>query len=84
MSVGDKATVTIEPQDAYGERRDDLIRDFPRNDDSDSITVGQVVQLANGLPATIVEITDETVRLDANHRLAGLTLIFEIEVVEIR
>lgn len=84
MSVGDKVTVTIKPEDAYGERSDDFIRDFPRNDDSDSITVGQVVFLASGIPATVVEITDETVRLDANHQLAGLTLIFEIEVVEIR
>ncbi len=84
MSVGDKSTVTIEPQDAYGERNEDFILEFPRDEAPDGITVGQVVQLANGLPATIVEITDEVVRIDANHQLAGFTLTFEIEVVEIR
>ncbi|MCH7744838.1 MAG: peptidylprolyl isomerase [Chloroflexi bacterium] len=84
MSVGDTVTVRIEIEDAYGERSDNFIRDFPRSDAPDDIVVGQVIQLTNGLPATIVEITDEIVRIDANHRLAGHALTFEIEVIEIR
>ena len=84
MSVGDTVTVRIEIEDAYGERSDNLILEFPRDTAPDGIVVDQVIQLANGLPATIIEITDEIVRIDANHQLAGHALIFEIEVIEIR
>ena len=84
MSVGDTVTVRIEPEDAYGERSNDFILEYPRSEAPDDIAVGQVVRLPNGIPATIVEVTDEIFRLDANHELAGKALKFEIEVVEIR
>ncbi|MCH7787244.1 MAG: peptidylprolyl isomerase [Chloroflexi bacterium] len=84
MSVGDTVTVRIEPEDAYGEHSDDLVLEFPRSTAPSDIAVGQILQLRNGLPAIIIEVTDEIVRIDANHRLAGQALTFEIEVMEIR
>ena len=52
-------------------------------DGKGDIAVGDEVYLTNGIPAVILEITDETVTLDANHRLAGEALTFEIEVLAI-
>ena len=84
MSVGDKVTVRIEPKDAYGEYSDDLVLEFPRSTAPSDVAVGQILQLRNGLPAIIIEVTNEIVRIDANHQLAGEALTFEIEVIEIR
>jgi FKBP-type peptidyl-prolyl cis-trans isomerase 2 len=42
------------------------------------------VQLGNGTPAVITEVTDEVVKVDANHPLAGESLTFEIELVEVQ
>ena len=81
--VGDVHTVRIEAPDAYGEWSEDNIVQVPFNPEQGDIAVGDQVFLNNGLQATILEITDEYVRLDANHPLAGEALTFEIEVVSI-
>lgn len=47
------------------------------------LTTGLVVELANGAQAVVLDVTDEAVKLDANHMLAGRTLTFELELVSI-
>jgi FKBP-type peptidyl-prolyl cis-trans isomerase 2 len=84
MAVGDTKTVHIEPADAYGERRDDLLITVPAESAPEGLEVGDRVQLGNGAPAMVIEITDEGVTVDANHALAGQALNFEIEVVELQ
>ena len=81
ISVGDSITVRIEPAEAYGERRDDLIIEVPAQAAPEGFSVGDRVQLANGLPAVIIAMTDEIITLDANHQLAGQALTFAIELV---
>lgn len=81
--VGDVNTVRIEAPDAYGEWSEDNIVQVPFNPDQGDIAVGDEVYLNTGLPATILEITDEYVKLDANHPLAGEALTFEIEVLAV-
>ncbi len=84
MIVGETKTVQLTPSDAYGERRPELIIEVPRSEaPGDGFSVGDRVLLANGSPATITEITDEIVRLDGNHELAGLTLTFAITLVSV-
>ncbi len=84
MTVGETKTVTIPAADAYGERADDAIVEFPIDEVPEQFQVeGMQVDLGNGLPATVVEVTDEVVRVDTNHPLAGEALTFEITVVEI-
>ena len=84
MTVGETKTVTIPAADAYGERADDAIVEFPIDEVPEQFQVeGMQVDLGNGLPATVVEVTDEVVRVDTNHPLAGEELTFEITVVEI-
>lgn len=89
MKQGEKKTVVIAAGDAYGPYREDLLIDLPRsNVPADVVlTVGGVVILGdrsgNTMPATITLIEAETVRVDLNHCMAGKTLIFDIEILEI-
>jgi FKBP-type peptidyl-prolyl cis-trans isomerase 2 len=83
MAVGEKKTVRIPPQDAYGERSDDFIVEFPIEQAPEGLVVGDQVALSNGQPATVVAVTDTTITIDANHPLAGEALTFELELLSI-
>ena len=83
LAIGESRTVRIEPADAYGEVDPDLVLEFPASDAPDDIAVGDQVPFSNGAVGIVLEITDEIVRIDANHPLAGEALTFEIELVSI-
>ncbi|MGM0738871.1 MAG: FKBP-type peptidyl-prolyl cis-trans isomerase [Bacteroidota bacterium] len=89
MDEGDTGTVTIPSDEAYGEKREDMVIDVERSQIPPEITpeVGQQLQIqqkdGGAIPVVITDVTDETVKLDANHPLAGQDLTFEIEIVEV-
>jgi peptidylprolyl isomerase len=83
LAVGESVTVRLEPAEAYGERDDRNVLTLPRAGAPADLTVGGRVQLGNDAQATVVELTDDEVRVDANHPLAGMALTFEIELVAI-
>lgn len=89
MTVGEKKTVNISPEEGYGPRYDDMVMDFPRANFPEHIIPEKGMQLmmnnnaGQQFPVTIVEVNDEVVKLDANHFLAGKELVFDIEVVSI-
>ena len=89
MTVGDKKTVVIEPEQAYGPINPDAKQAVPRGDIPDEIPleVGLPLQVqtaeGHAIPVTVAEVNDEEVVLDANHPLAGKTLKFDIELVSI-
>lgn len=85
MNVGDKKTITIEPDNAYGERNDALIGIVERSgislpEGEPQVGMELALQLPDGqqIPVRITEVTSESVTFDANHPLAGQTLIFDI------
>lgn len=82
MSVGEKKEFRLEPADAYGEHTDERVITVPKDQAPEGLEVGQQVMLGQS-PATVTEITDESVVVDANHPLAGKALTFEIELVGI-
>lgn len=84
LRLGETITVRIPAELAYGIPDQDLIFEFPREQTPPGMMVGQNVQLGTGQTAKIVEITDEIVRIDANHELAGEALTFEITIEEFR
>ena len=84
LAVGESITVVLPPDQAYGERSDEYVLDFPLENAPEGLAVGDQVQLSNGAPATVVAIGTDTVTIDANSPLAGETLTFDIEVVEIQ
>jgi FKBP-type peptidyl-prolyl cis-trans isomerase 2 len=83
LRVGETITVRLEPAEAYGERNESLIVEVPFGPSQSDVAVGDLVTLNNGAPAVVLEVREQTVLLDANHRLAGKALTFEIEVVAI-
>lgn len=89
MQVGDKKTVEIPVEDAYGEKREDMVIEFPKDQFPPDMKPEEGMQLMmnNGagqsFPVTIAEVKEDSVVLDANHPLAGQDLIFDIELVEI-
>ncbi|MFQ6007409.1 MAG: peptidylprolyl isomerase [Candidatus Zixiibacteriota bacterium] len=89
MAVGDTITITIPPEEAYGPRREDLVSTISRDQIPPNITpeVGQQLQMqhpsGNIINVTITDVMPDSVTFDANHPLAGKTLIFEIELMEI-
>jgi FKBP-type peptidyl-prolyl cis-trans isomerase 2 len=86
MTVGEKKTVEIESQNAYGDFNENLISIVPKNQVPEGIQVGEGLQATapNGTPINVLvtEVTEETVTVDANHPLAGKKLIFDLELVE--
>lgn len=90
MSVGEKKTVSISTTKAYGLRREDLVFSLKKDLFPPKITpeLGLTLQMRQPdggiIDVTITEITDEMITLDANHPLAGKTLNFELEVMEIK
>lgn len=89
MNVGEKKTIVAVAAEAYGERHDDAQQAVPREQIPAEIPLEKGLQLqmqspqGQVIPVTVVEITDTEVTLDANHRLAGEDLTFDIELVEI-
>ena len=86
LSVGAETTATVPPEAAYGEVREDRLREYDREAfeamvDSEA-EVGLHVHAQNGLHGDVVAVRDGTVEVDFNHELAGRTLVFEIEVVD--
>ncbi len=87
--VGDKVTVTIDPAEAYGEVDPELIFEVPLSEVPENITPepGLQLQLSNDegdLNVTIDDVTETSIMLNANHPLAGQTLVFEIEVISVK
>lgn len=89
MSVGEKKTINIPVEEAYGPKQEELIMEFPRDRfPADMVPeVGMQLNMSNGagqnFPVVIREVQEETVSLDANHPLAGEELVFDLELVEI-
>jgi FKBP-type peptidyl-prolyl cis-trans isomerase 2 len=88
MKVGGKKTVTIPAKEAYGEMREEMIGELPKDrfPADMELAVGMQLQMMSPqgpLPVIVKAITAEAVTIDANHPLAGQDLTFELELVEI-
>ncbi|MEP6464784.1 MAG: peptidylprolyl isomerase [Parafilimonas sp.] len=90
MTIGDKKTISIPAEDAYGQRNHEMVLEFPLTNFPPDIKpeVGMTLNMhsENGdeLPVVITEVNNEAVVLDANHPLAGKDLIFDIELVDLK
>lgn len=87
--TGDKITTTIAPNDAYGERDDSLTEVLSKEMFSgvDTIETGMQfhAQTEQGLSVvTVTSVSEKEVTIDANHPLAGVTLNFDVDVIEVR
>ncbi|NOY22771.1 MAG: peptidylprolyl isomerase [Acidobacteria bacterium] len=89
LAVGESATVKLPPEEAYGEVRKEMIMPMQKSqipaDVVPELGMQVMLQAESGqqVPAVITEVNEDTITLDANAPLAGKTLNFDIELVEI-
>ena len=89
MLIGEKKTIHIPANEAYGAVNEEMIMDFPKDKfPADmKIELGMQLMMNNGsgqqIPVKIIEIKEDVVILDSNHHLAGKDLIFDFDLVEI-
>lgn len=89
MSVGDKKTINIPYDKAYGPRNPEMVIEMPKGrfPADMELEVGMPLMMSDGqgqqFQVTIAEIKENAVMLDANHPLAGQDLVFDLELVEI-
>ena len=83
--VGDTRSFTLEPEDAYGMPSDEMIQEVPREMFPEEMPIDMGMTLMSDAgPFRIVAITDNTVKCDFNSLMAGKTLHFEVEVMDVR
>lgn len=88
--VGDSVNVSLAPEDAYGARDEAKTQSVPREMFDDSVDIEAGMQFhaegPNGehLVVTVVEVDEQSVTVDGNHPMAGISLNFEVEVMGIR
>lgn len=89
MRVGDRKTIQIAPEEAYGHRDEEAIIEFPAENVPSDLTLEPGMQLTlrnqygQPVPVVVLEVKGDVVIMDANHMLAGQELVFDVELVEI-
>lgn len=89
MRAGDKKTVLVQPEEAYGPHREDLCAVIARSRIPETIKLHPGIRLdvqssrGASTRAVILEVTDADVTLDLNHPLAGKELVFDLELIDI-
>jgi peptidylprolyl isomerase len=86
MTEGETKTVKVAPDEAYGERSDEMRESVPRDNLPEDVNEGDWLTASRGeqqFPVRVEKLTDNEATLDLNHPLAGQELQFDIEVVKI-
>ena len=88
-SKGDKLKVTVAPEDAYGERSNDMMQQMPRRafKGIPDLKVGMRLHAQSDhgpQVVTVTRIAGDMVTIDANHPMAGMTLHFDVEIADVR
>jgi len=89
MNDGDTKTISIDPEDGYGQHKKEFVFVMDRANAPVEIKleIGKRLQVSSNQGkksiATITAITEDSVVLDANDPLAGKSLTFKIELIEV-
>jgi peptidylprolyl isomerase len=89
MAVGEKKTIQIAPEDAYGPRDEEAVIEFPSENVPPDMKLEPGMQLTlrnqygQPVPVVVMEVKEDVIVMDANHMLAGKELVFDVELVEI-
>ena len=89
MKPGESKTITVPPEEAFGERKDGRIITVEKNELPKNVTpiIGEQFQMkrSSGQPIdlNIIDVQGDKVTVDANHPLAGDTLILDVEMVKV-
>jgi FKBP-type peptidyl-prolyl cis-trans isomerases 2 len=88
-NVGDRFSVTVSAEEGYGPRVEELVQQVPRNAFPEDVEIRpgmrfQAESNVGRVNVVVTEVGEESVTVDGNHPLAGETLHFDVEVVEVR
>jgi len=89
MAIGEKKTLQISAEDAYGARDEEAIIEFPAENIPEDMKLEPGMQLTlrnqhgQPVPVIVLEVKEEVIIMDANHMLAGQDLVFDVELVSI-
>ena len=95
IEPGDKFDVTLSPAEGYGEVNPDMIIDLPKSAfevngevREDLLVPGNTIPMLNSIgaviPGVVLEVTEDSVKMDLNHQMAGKTLHFTGEILTVR
>ncbi len=88
MEKDQEKEIKIQPEDAYGPRHEQLVKEVPKTmvPPGQEVKIGMVLGLqsqdGHKLMAKVLEITDDKLKLDLNHPLAGKVLNFKIKLID--
>lgn len=89
MAIGDEKTFIVPPEEAFGRSHEELMADVKKSDLPKNIphVIGQTLNIKlpgdDPLQAIIISTHEDFVTLDANHPLAGRTLVFDVKLTDI-
>jgi len=87
LEAGDTETITIPPEKGYGEFDDERVREYNPETFEGMVgrepEVGMHVHAENGLHGDVTVVNEDIVEVDFNHELAGKTLEFEVEILDV-
>jgi len=88
-SAGDNVVVSISPEDGYGDKSDHLIQALPKElfkiDGEIEVGMRFHAEAEHGIELVeVIAVDEDTVTIDANHPLAGQTLNFDVDIVDVR
>lgn len=88
-NTGDELTVTVPPEKAYGMRNEQMVQSVPRDRFQGVADIKPGMQFQANTPqgprpVMVVGVDDKNVKVDANHPLAGVTLKFDVKVMDVR
>jgi FKBP-type peptidyl-prolyl cis-trans isomerase 2 len=91
LDTGDKKTVVVPPEKAYGQRKEGLTQKIPRDkfkEPPKGIEEGNIIKYktkqGKDMYATIAKVEEDNLTLDLNHPLAGQTLNFDLEILDVK
>ena len=95
LKAGDKFSFTLTPEEAYGELNPEAVVDVPKNIfevegkiEEGMLTVGNVIPMSDNqgqrMDGIVKEVSDDTIKMDFNHPLAGVALHFEGDLISTR
>ena len=81
---GERRTFTLEPDRAYGQKMEEAIQTIPKDMFGDITPEVGMILMSDVGPFNVTAVDGDTITVDFNHKLAGETLVFSVEVVDVR
>jgi FKBP-type peptidyl-prolyl cis-trans isomerase SlpA len=90
LRAGDRQTLRVDPREGFGYPEEGRVHEMARTEFradmplEPGLVIGFTTPAGDELPGTVLAVGDDTVRVDFNHPLAGHTVVFDVEIVEVK